>query len=229
MNQPLVSIIMPVYNCEKYLAEAIESILSQTYTSIELICIDDGSTDNSHSILATYLPRITIISNETNGGIAARRNQGIRSAHGEYIAFADADDIWMPNKLELQIKELEANPTLDIAFCMIENFISPDIPENIKQSRSFPKGSLPGHISGAFVAKKTSFDKVGLLDEHYRVGEFIEWMTRAKECNLSQMMIPEVLYMRRVHETNTTLNKQSQNDYIKIAKAALDRRRAQQS
>lgn len=227
MPKSLVSIVMPVYNCEKYVAESINSILNQDYQPIELICVDDGSTDQSLHILQSFGDKITIVHSEKNCGIASGRNKGAAIAHGEYIAFADADDIWQPEKLSKQIDQFENNPELDISFCMIQNFISPDVSEEIKNTRSFLTEPIPGHISGAFVAKKKSFDIIGPLDETLRVGEFIEWMTRAHDKKLQHTMVPEVLYLRRVHATNTTLNRDTKIDYLKIAKAALDRKRSQ--
>jgi glycosyltransferase involved in cell wall biosynthesis len=229
MTQPLVSIIMPVYNCEKYVAEAIESILTQTYKNIELICINDASTDKSRDVLKSFGDRITLIDLDTNKGIAKGRNVGIPFSAGEFIAFADADDIWNPQKLFLQMEQFSKDPYLDISFCMIQNFLSPDASKELGASRQFPTGPIPGQISGTFVAKRSSFDRVGLLDEVYRVGEFIDWMARAHELGLKQSMVPEVLYLRRAHETNTTLSKATRVDYLKIAKAALERKRASKS
>ena len=225
MHNPLVSVIMPVYNTEKYLAEAVDSILTQTYPAIELICIDDASTDNSEKVLDRYGAKTVRARMERNGGIAAARNKSIPLARGVYIAFADADDIWHPEKLAKQIALLEARPDLDIAFSMIENFISPDIPTEIKNTRRFPAGHIEGQISGTFVARRKSFDLVGPLSEEYRIGEFIDWMTRAAEQKLAWASVPEVLYRRRVHETNTTLDRSSQQDYLRIARAAIARKR----
>ena len=105
--RPLISVIMPAYNTEKYVAEAVQSILGQTYSPIELICINDGSTDGSLDILKSFGDKVVIVDLERNSGIAAARNAGIRISRGKFVAFADADDIWKPNKLELQLQQLQ--------------------------------------------------------------------------------------------------------------------------
>lgn len=109
MNTPLVSVIMPAYNAEKYIEKAIESVLCQTSISYELIIIIDGSSDNTVSILKRYRDHeaITIIENERNIGVAASRNKGIAMAKGKYIAFLDTDDWWTSDKLERQVALIE--------------------------------------------------------------------------------------------------------------------------
>lgn len=110
-QQPLVSVLMPVYNGEKYLAEAIDSILQQTYTHFELLVINDGSTDASEQIILSYNDaRIRYVQNEQNSGLIFTLNKGIDLAAGQYIARMDADDVCMPNRLALQVAFLEQNP-----------------------------------------------------------------------------------------------------------------------
>lgn len=108
----IVSIITPIYNCEQFLQETIQSVLNQTYTNWELILIDDCSTDNSLSIAETAAQRdsrIRVIKLDQNSGPAVARNIGIKKAKGKYIAFLDSDDMWFPNKLEKQLSFMEKN------------------------------------------------------------------------------------------------------------------------
>lgn len=110
MRNDLVSIIMPIYNEEKYLEEAINSVKEQTYTNWELICIDDASTDNSHEILEqNKMEKIKIISMKENYGSAIARNEGIKLAKGRFIAYLDADDYYDKNKLKKQIEFMKSN------------------------------------------------------------------------------------------------------------------------
>ncbi len=107
----MVSIIMPVYNSSGYLSDAIESILSQTYSDFEFIIIDDASTDNSIEIIYSYHdPRIVLLKNDINLGVTHSLNKGIKHARGKYIARMDADDIALPQRIELQVDFLEKNP-----------------------------------------------------------------------------------------------------------------------
>lgn len=115
-TKPLISIITPIFNGEKYILETIQSVLEQTYTNWEMIIVDNKSTDNSIEVIKTVCDdRIKIIKLEYNSGGPARpRNIGIENVKGKYIAFLDADDVWLPHKLEKQIAYLEENSDIDI-------------------------------------------------------------------------------------------------------------------
>lgn len=105
---PLVSVIIPNYNYAEFVDKAIESVLSQTYKNIEIIVVDDGSTDNSIEVLSTYLSGITLVS-QSNSGVSSARNSGLVKASGEYVCFLDSDDVWFSNKIEIQISHLLNN------------------------------------------------------------------------------------------------------------------------
>ncbi|PYQ33691.1 MAG: glycosyl transferase family A [Acidobacteria bacterium] len=116
-----ISVIIPTYNYARYLREAIDSALAQTYAPLEVIVIDDGSTDETPLVLAEYGNRIRTI-RQNNAGVGAARTSGIAAARGEYIALLDSDDIWLPRKLELQIARFEADPSLGLVHCGSEAF-----------------------------------------------------------------------------------------------------------
>lgn len=112
MDNPVVSIITPVYNAEKFLDETIESVLKQTYESYEYLLIDDCSTDNSSSIIKKYAngnPKVKYIKLDKNSGAAVARNAGIKKSNGRFIAFIDSDDVWYPTKLEKQLNYMSQN------------------------------------------------------------------------------------------------------------------------
>lgn len=114
MKEPLVTVFMPVYNSEQYIKEAVESILNQTYKNLEIILVDDGSTDRSIEIIKSYKDdRIRLIQNEKNMGIPYTRNVGLKEAKGKYIAIMDSDDIATPKRIERQVDYLEKNPDID--------------------------------------------------------------------------------------------------------------------
>lgn len=118
MEQPLVSVILPTYNRAEYLPRAMESVLSQSYKNLELIVVDDGSTDNTREVVNAYQDtRIRYMRTPSNRGVAAARNAGIRRASGEYIAFQDSDDKWLPGKLEKQVRALtQAEPDVGMVY-----------------------------------------------------------------------------------------------------------------
>ena len=112
----LVSVIVPVYNVENYIAQTIESVLQQTYTNFEILVIDDESPDRSVAIIREFDdPRIKIISQE-NRGLAGARNTGIRHAQGDYLAFLDSDDLWLPDKLARHVKHLDCATQVGVSF-----------------------------------------------------------------------------------------------------------------
>jgi len=116
MDPALVSIIIPTYNAEPWIAETLESAFQQTYSNTEIIVVDDGSTDQTRTILQSYVPRIRLILNETNQGVAASRNRGNAEAKGQYVALLDHDDLWEKDKLAKQMALFEATPTLGLVF-----------------------------------------------------------------------------------------------------------------
>jgi glycosyltransferase involved in cell wall biosynthesis len=116
-----ISVIIPAFNYARYLREAIDSVFAQTYPALEVIVVDDGSTDDTPAVLAAYGDRIRAI-RQQNHGVSAARNTGINAARGEYIAFLDADDVWRPAKLEAQMARFDADPHLGLVYCGAESF-----------------------------------------------------------------------------------------------------------
>ena len=220
---------MPVFNTGKYVKEAIESVFSQTHKNMELICINDGSTDNSLSILKSFGNKIILLSSKNNCGVSEARNKGIRIAKGEFLAFLDADDVWENNKLEVQMNQFDINSNLDISFSYMKCFISPDLSEEAKRIRYCPPDSVSGHIPSTAVIKRTSFEKVGYFDSRFKNGQFIDWLIKTKEIGLNIGTVNDVLLLRRIHETNIGVRERetSRSDYLKIVKEALDRKRKQ--
>ena len=108
-RQPTVSVVIPVYNGDRYLAEAITSVLDQTYKNFELIVVDDGSTDGSAEIAKSYKQAV-LYTFQPNGGLSKARNTGLALARGKYIAFLDHDDLWLPHKLARQVTYLDSHP-----------------------------------------------------------------------------------------------------------------------
>ena len=113
--EPLVSVIIPTYNNAAYLVESVESVLNQSYRNIELIVVDDGSTDNTQAVLAGFGDRLRYV-RKANGGPSSARNLGIQMARGQLIAFQDADDLWLPEKLALQVAYFHLHPEVGVVF-----------------------------------------------------------------------------------------------------------------
>jgi glycosyltransferase involved in cell wall biosynthesis len=215
-----------VYNCDRYLAEAIQSVLVQSYQSVEIIVIDDGSSDNSAAVAKSFGSVVKYFY-QTNSGSAAARNHGIRLAQGSFFAFLDADDLWIKDKLKRQIAAFANDTELDVVFGYVEQFYSPELDESIKQKIKCPNESIAGYHPGTMLIKRESFNRVGQFDNNWKLGEVFDWYIKAKEQCLKSLMLSEILLKRRLHDTNKGIGKrQLRTDYVRILKASLDRRRA---
>ena len=224
---PLVSCIIPVFNGEAYLAQAIESILAQTYQSFEIIVADDGSTDRTAAIAAGYGSPVRRIY-QPNAGPAASRNLGLREARGEFVAFLDQDDVWHPGKLTRQLSRFEARPELDFCVAHLALFWMPELHANeIRFQGHRLSRPVPGYITGTMLARRAIFERVGGFNPALRYGDAADWFLRAAEKNAVQELLPDVLLQHRVHQKNlaTTERAESQNEFIHIFKSSLDRRR----
>jgi glycosyltransferase involved in cell wall biosynthesis len=224
-TQRLVSAIVPVYNCDRYLKEALESILQQTHPPSEILVIDDGSTDNSAAVAREFSSSVHYYS-QPHQGAGTARNYDTQLAKGDYLAFLDADDIWEENKLSRQLEIFANKPEVDIVFGQMKNFHSPELPEEVKQKVYCPPELIAGYHPGTMMIKKAAFERVGLFETHWKLGEFIDWYLKAMEAGLKSVMLPDLVLRRRIHQTNTGIrDRDFRQDYVRIVKASLDRRR----
>ncbi len=226
MTSPRVSVVIPVHNGEQYLAEAIESVLEQTSPPFEVLVVDDGSTDASAALADRYRPQVRCTS-QPHAGAGSARNRGIALTSGEYLAFLDADDLWAPTKLARQIAEIVSDPTIDLVFGHMRHFVSQDLDPIEAACLRCPPEAQPGYHCGAMLARRTALRRVGPFREDLRVGEFVDWIARAREHRLREAMLTGVVLSRRLHATN--LSRQDmldRRDFARVVKASLDRRRA---
>ncbi len=169
-KNPLVSVIIPTYNRGWILKEAIDSVLAQDFLDFELIVVDDGSNDNTPDILEAYQEDIIIV-RQNNKGVSAARNRGIASASGDFIAFLDSDDLWLPEKLSRQVEFFNSNP--DAMICQTEEiWIRNGVRVNPKKRHKKFSGMIFEHSlslclvsPSAVMIKKSLFEEVGLFDE----------------------------------------------------------------
>ncbi len=221
---PKVTVVIPVYNREKYIGEAIESILAQTFTDFELLVIDDGSADGSREVVRSYPdPRIRFSLHRGNLGVAKTRNDGIRWARGEYLAFLDSDDVAYPDRLARQVAFLDGHPDhgavgawvdwLDVAGRALGRTKRKIVaPEDIAAQRLFRSG-----IENSASMARTAILREYGHDERYDIGEdFDLWARIAADHKLANL--PRVLVRRRMHDQRTSLEwagrKQAQRQAI---------------
>lgn len=217
IEEELCSVVMPAYNSEKYIAEAIESVIKQTYTNWELLIINDCSTDNTEEIIKSYLQkdtRIKLIKQKENQGVANARNTGIEKAKGRYIAFLDADDYWNKEKLQKQIQILQTS-NADItytAYLMIDEtgktIKKRSVKKTLKLKDLLKENSI---IFSSVVCKKESLMDKNFKSEWYHE-DYIFLLDLSKESK-NFVGINESLMQYRVHQRGRSFNKQSAAKY----------------
>ena len=198
---PLVSVIIPTYNRWPMLRDAVASVLTQTFKNFELIIVDDGSTDETAHELAQYGASLRLVS-QHNRGVAAARNAGVRVAKGEYIAFLDSDDLWLPKKLEVQTAFMQRNEGINI--CQTEEiWIRRGIRVNPRQKHHKPAGNIfrPSLdlclvSPSAVMMTRRLFQETGGFDETFRVCEDYDlWLRIA--VNYPVALVPAALVVKR--------------------------------
>ena len=225
MKQRVATAIVPVYNSERYLENTLQSIFSQDYQPIEVIVVDDGSTDGSAKIAKSF--KNIKYFYQTNQGPSAARNTGITISQGEFISFLDSDDMWMPDKLSLQISYLLNHPGVGFVVAHRRMLLEQGIKKPLwYKEHIFQKDSVCFGAS-AMVAWSNTFKEVGLYNPSYRFGENAEWLTRAKDAGVRYAILPETLLISRVHDKNLTHNlDEMRPNILKALKASIDRQRS---
>lgn len=220
MSNPLVSIIVPTYKRTSYLALILESIKHQTFQDFEILVVDDGTPNDENLNLCQQIEKVKYIKIENSGGPAKPRNVGIRAARGKYLAFVDDDDIWLPNKLEIQVNILESNPSFGLVHGCCEVISEEGVLQNRIIGRPGSTEVKHGHVPLKMVGNwtvmmPTSFvrkdvvDKVGFFNEMMpAAGEDTEfWVRCSFEADFYYYDTPLVYY--RVHSKNISTDKRS--------------------
>jgi len=217
----LVSVIIPAYNAARYLGKAIASVQSQGYDPLEILVVDDGSTDTTPAVVQGL--RGVRYLHQTNSGPAAARNAGIAAAQGSFLAFLDADDLWAGGKLAAQLSVLEAHPQIHMVTGRVEEFSS-ETPTLASPKRDYGQRA---YTIGALLLRREDFLRVGLLDSQLRFGEFMDWLSRAKALGLCEHWLDQVVLYRRLHAHNTTrLAQDHQSHYLATIRRHLGRQRS---
>lgn len=233
-SQPIVSVIIPCYNGEKFIGNAIKSVLNQTYENWQLIIVDDGSSDSSCEIVEHYLinSKIGVVKNSHNLGIARTLNRGIEASRGEFVAFLDQDDIWRPEKLQLQLQKfVNAESDLGLVGCgmvFVENNRCRGIfkinDEKLDQTSLLTRIFLTnGNSSSIMVVRKDCLEKVGLFDENLVVWCDFEMVFRiAKFYEVGH--VNSLLVKKRLHSesANVKLRKEIRNEAIRVFSVICD-------
>jgi glycosyltransferase involved in cell wall biosynthesis len=213
-NDPLISVIIPNFNYARYVNQTIESVLKQTYTNLECIVVDDGSTDNSAEVINAYVNkdnRVKLIA-KTNGGLSSSRNEGIKVAKGQYIAFLDSDDLWRENKLRNQMEFFKAHPEVSIVYSNSDSFNKDGILPfkehvfiELHPLKLVETNSMPG-CSSNFMITAAMVKKTGFFDGDLRSGEDLDYLFRCSLQGAKFGFVTSNDVMIRTHETSMLTN-----------------------
>lgn len=235
---PTISVVIPCYNAERYIVATIESVLAQGHPGLEIIVVDDGSSDRSVELVRATFPQVRI-EQQANQGVAAARNNGIRLAGGAWIAFVDADDIWLPGKLAAQLEQLAANPDCRMSYCAWQVWPSDaprPTPAYLAQLATeagdrarwegasgwvYPDLLLDCVVwTSTVLAQRSLFDEIGGFDPSLRLGEDYDlWLRASRVTPILRIARPYALY--RIHPSSITHSRPSDNHRAKVIGRAL--------
>jgi|WetSurMetagenome_2_1015567.scaffolds.fasta_scaffold05945_4 glycosyltransferase involved in cell wall biosynthesis len=223
----LVSVVIPVFNREGFLAEAIESALAQEGARPEILVVDDGSTDGTSAVASRYAGRIIPLRQE-NAGPPAARNRGIRAAQGEFLSFLDSDDLWPPRRTRHLQDCLAAHPEAGgamghLQYVSVEDSRSERFAEACRAAAPVLNYNLSASLFRANI-----FQTVGMFDESMRFSDDWDWFVRAREKGVRIEIVPEIALINRRHGENLSNQRETGNHYtLMMLKKALDRRRSE--
>ena len=218
MARHKISVVIPVFNGAPFVLRAIASVTAQSLPAAELLVVDDGSTDGTVVVLRE-IDGLIRLGDDRNRGQAAALNRGVAASRGELIAFLDADDVWMPDKLERQAAALDGDPHLEAVFGHARERV------DISDPRLVPRDGrvLPARLPSALLIRRHAFERVGPFDETLRIGAPVDWYARAQTCGLRERLLPDVVYERHIHGGNLGLSPGAAGAYFAVVRRQLRR------
>jgi glycosyltransferase involved in cell wall biosynthesis len=215
-SEALVGVVIPVWNGERYLAEAIESVLDQTHSALDVVVVDDGSVDATPDVANGYAPRVRLI-RRPREGLGATRNAGVDAVRGTYVAFLDHDDLWPPNKIERQLAAFDTREPPDLVFGHVQEFVSPEL-EDASLAVRCTTELRPATVAGAMLASRAAVDRVGPVPTQWVSADFLAWLVAARRLGLREAMLPDHVLSRRIHDDNMSLREAdlTRGEYVRI-------------
>jgi glycosyltransferase involved in cell wall biosynthesis len=226
--QPLISVVIPAKNSERYLAAAIESVINTKYQPLEIIVVNGQSTDRTTEIAESFGP-IKVVQ-QVHGGLSDAYNLGIEAAKGELIAFQASDDLWSPEKLSVQVGYMLSHPEVQYSIGRVKFFLEPGFPSPPGFRRELLKGDHVGRILETLLVRKTLFERIGGFDPDIEISMDVDWYARARDNHIPMAVIPQVMLYRRVHNANKSLttgvhDRNFNAEMIKIFRRSIDRKK----
>jgi glycosyltransferase involved in cell wall biosynthesis len=220
-----ISVIVPAFNAEATLGDALASVLRQTLAAKEIVVVDDGSIDGTAAIAASF-PQVEVV-RQQNRGAAAALNAGIAASTADLLAFLDADDLWEADKLEKQSALLRARPDLDAVGGYIRTFLCASVPPDQAQRYRLPPAPEPCWLTGALMVRRTCLERCGDFAEDLAVAYNIDWFDRLRRSGASLAMLEAVVLRRRIRPGSLS-HRSAKRDtsMVEMARRAIARRRA---
>ena len=225
MQAPVeISVIIPYYNHSAFIQDAVQSAVDQEDVLLEIVIVDDGSTDDLKSALASVnFPRLRLI-RESHAGAAAARNTGVKESRGSIVAFLDADDRWSTKRLVRAVQALSSTTTPTMSFAKMQEFLDPQL-DTVEASPPTVR-ALQGISASTLVIRREDFTRIGDFDTSLSTGEFIDWYLRATRLGIHTHIDEAVLAYRRIHRANRDRWMRSDNrDYARVLMRNLKERR----
>jgi glycosyltransferase involved in cell wall biosynthesis len=222
-----VSVVIPTYDRPAYLAEAIDSVLCQQGADLEVLVADNGNMRETEQVAARFDDRVHYL-HLPSPGIGLARNAGVAASTGEFIAFLDDDDLWTADKLLRQLKALEEQPSLDAVFGHMRQFLCPKVDLAELETVKHLEGQvIPAPLATSILMRRSAWERVGPFDTSLQIGVDVDWYSRICDSKIATLMLPDVLYLRRIHKTNTNFtHSHEKNGRLLMLKRIIDRRRA---
>jgi glycosyltransferase involved in cell wall biosynthesis len=218
----LLSVIIPVFNGQRFLRDAVANVLAQGHEPLEIIVVDDGSTDDTPALIRSFGPRVISVRLDQNRGPAAARNAGIDRARGSVIGFLDVDDLWPIGRLPAMIEPLLGDPACSVVkgYARVCHTLDPEANPHLVSE------PVLGPWIGSAIYRKQAFEDVGLFDAGMTYTEDIDWFLRARERRIGLYILDTVTLLVRRHDANMTLGKDCYDmKVMSVLKRSLDRRR----
>jgi glycosyltransferase involved in cell wall biosynthesis len=225
-KRSLVSVIVPVKNGERFLAQALADVQAQTYAEREVIVVDGRSTDRSAEIARSF--RGVRCITQQGDGFADAWNVGIAASSGDLIAFLDSDDRWMPGKLAAQVEALERDPDVDYVITRVRFFLEPGVAAPPGFRTSLLSGDHVANMPSALLARRRVFDLVGYFPTHLSIANDVEWFARLKDSRLERVVMHDPLVMKRVHDANLSYfsGREFNSELLRLLRESVARKNA---
>lgn len=221
-----LSVIIPAFNAERYIAETIRSVLAQEWPSIDIVVVDDGSTDRSAAIAQEFGHPVRVIG-RPHGGLAVARNVGMDEARGEFFLHLDADDLLAPGAIACLMARFAGTPSPDVVTGRFTCFHSPGMSEADRARLALPPRPQHGHLAGSSILRASAVTRFGRIDEGYPAHGDLAWWVRAQDLGARIAFIDDIVMHRRIHGANMTLTRKAEIEAsrLRIVRESMLRRR----